>query len=54
MNNLSDDYDEAPEDIPKHQTLLLLLALFGFAPLLAQFFFNLWQFDTYQDRKSVV
>ena len=48
MNNLADDYDEAPEDIPKHQTLLLLLALFGFAPLLAQFFFNLWQFDTYQ------
>jgi len=48
MNNLPDDYDEAPEDIPKHQTLLLLLALFGFAPLLTQFFFNLWQFDTYQ------
>ena len=48
MNNLPDDYDEAPEDIPKNQTLLLLLALFGFAPLLTQFFFNLWQFDTYQ------
>jgi exosortase len=48
MNNFPDDYDEAPEDIPKNQTLLLLLALFGFAPLLTQFFFNLWQFDTYQ------
>ena len=48
MNNLSEDYDDAPEDIPKNQTLLLLLALFGFAPLLTQFFFNLWQFDTYQ------
>ena len=48
MNNLPDDYDEAPEDIPKHQALLLLVALFGFAPLLTQFFFNLWQFDTYQ------
>ena len=48
MNNLPDDYDEAPEVIPKNQTLLLLLALFGFAPLLTQFFFNLWQFDTYQ------
>jgi len=48
MNNLPEDYDEALEDIPKNQTLLLLLALFGFAPLLTQFFFNLWQFDTYQ------
>jgi exosortase len=48
MNNFPDDYDEAAEDIPKNQTLLLLLALFGFAPLLTQFFFNLWQFDTYQ------
>lgn len=48
MNDFSDDYDDAPEDIPKNQTLLLLLALFGFAPLLTQFFFNLWQFDTYQ------
>ena len=48
MNNLPDEHDEAPEDIPKNQTLLLLLALFGFAPLLTQFFFNLWQFDTYQ------
>ena len=48
MNSLPVDYDEAPEDIPKNQTLLLLLALFGFAPLLTQFFFNLWQFDTYQ------
>ena len=48
MNNFPDDYDEAPEDIPKNQTLLLLLALFGFAPLLTQFFLNLWQFDTYQ------
>ncbi|NDG72820.1 MAG: exosortase/archaeosortase family protein, partial [Proteobacteria bacterium] len=48
MNNFPDDDDEAPEDTPKHQTLLLLLALFGFAPLLTQFFFNLWQFDTYQ------
>jgi len=48
MNDLPEDYDEAPEDIPKNQTLLLLLALFGFAPLLTQFFFNLWQFDTYQ------
>ena len=48
MNNLSNDYDEAPEITPKNQTLLLLLALFGFAPLLTQFFFNLWQFDTYQ------
>ena len=48
MNSLPVDYDEAPEDIPKNQTLLLLLALFGFTPLLTQFFFNLWQFDTYQ------
>ena len=48
MKNFPDDYDEAHEDIPKNQTLLLLLALFGFAPLLTQFFFNLWQFDTYQ------
>jgi len=47
-NNSPDDYDETPEDIPKHQTLFILLALFGFTPLLAQFFFNLWQFDTYQ------
>jgi len=48
MNNVPEDYDDAPEEIPKNQTLLLLLALFGFAPLLTQFFFNLWQFDTYQ------
>jgi len=48
MNNFSDDRDEALEVIPKNQTLLLSLALFGFAPLLTQFFFNLWQFDTYQ------
>jgi exosortase len=27
---------------------LALIALVGFGPLLAQFFFNLWQFDTYQ------
>jgi len=48
MNSLPDDYDEAPEIISKNQTLLLLLALFGFAPLLTQFFLNLWQFETYQ------
>jgi len=33
---------------PLTPTVLALIALVGFGPLLAQFFFNLWQFDTYQ------
>ena len=33
---------------PVTPTLLGLLALAGFGPLLAQFFYNLWQYDTYQ------
>jgi len=33
---------------PLTPTLLLLIALAGFGPLLAQFFYNLWQYDTYQ------
>ena len=27
---------------------LVLIGLVGFGPLMAQFFYNLWQFDTYQ------
>jgi len=42
------DYSEASEQKPRKQTYLVLLALFGFAPLLIQFFLNLWQFNTYQ------
>jgi len=42
------DYSEATEQKPRKQTYLVLLALFGFAPLLTQFFLNLWQFNTYQ------
>ena len=33
---------------PLTPTILGLIALAGFGPLLAQFFYNLWQFDTYQ------
>jgi len=33
---------------PLTPTLLTLIALVGFGPLLAQFLFNLWNFDTYQ------
>lgn len=33
---------------PLTPTLLGLIALAGFGPLLAQFFYNLWQYDTYQ------
>jgi hypothetical protein len=33
---------------PLTPTLLILISLAGFGPLLAQFFYNLWQFDTYQ------
>lgn len=35
-------------DRPLTPTLLALIALAGFGPLMAQFFYNLWQFDTYQ------
>ena len=33
---------------PLTPTVLALIALAGFGPLMAQFFYNLWQFDTYQ------
>ena len=33
---------------PLTPTILGLIALAGFGPLLAQFFYNLWQYDTYQ------
>jgi len=33
---------------PLTPTLIVLIALTGFGPLMAQFFYNLWQFDTYQ------
>jgi len=33
---------------PLTPTTLALIALAGFGPLMAQFFYNLWQFDTYQ------
>jgi exosortase len=33
---------------PLTPTLLLVLTLVGFGPLLGQFLFNLWNFDTYQ------
>jgi exosortase len=33
---------------PLTPTVLALIALVGFGPLMAQFFYNLWQFDTYQ------
>jgi exosortase len=33
---------------PLSPTVLALIALAGFGPLMAQFFYNLWQFDTYQ------
>ncbi len=33
---------------PLTPTVLALIALGGFGPLMAQFFYNLWQFDTYQ------
>jgi len=33
---------------PLTPTILALIALVGFGPLLAQFFYNLWQFNTYQ------
>ncbi len=33
---------------PLTPTVLALIALVGFGPLLAQFFYNLWQFNTYQ------
>ena len=48
MSTLSSDIDEVPEKFPSNPILLLLLAFCGFVPLLAQFFFNLWKFDTYQ------
>jgi exosortase len=35
-------------DRPLTPTFLALIALAGFGPLMAQFFYNLWQFDTYQ------
>ena len=33
---------------PLSPSFLALIALAGFGPLMAQFFYNLWQFDTYQ------
>jgi exosortase len=33
---------------PLTHSVLALIALAGFGPLMAQFFYNLWQFDTYQ------
>jgi len=33
---------------PLTPTVLALIVLVGFGPLLAQFFYNLWQFNTYQ------
>jgi len=48
MSNLSSDIDEVSEKFSSSPILLLLLAFCGFVPLLAQFFFNLWKFDTYQ------
>ena len=33
---------------PLTPSILALIALAGFGPLMAQFFYNLWQFDTYQ------
>ena len=42
------DYDYQYPARPLTPALLGLLALVGFGPLLAQFLFNLWNFDTYQ------
>ena len=33
---------------PLTPTILFMIALAGFGPLLAQFFYNLWQYNTYQ------
>ncbi|MEI8294659.1 MAG: exosortase U [bacterium] len=42
------DTHHLTDENERNQKVLVLLAFFGFAPLLAQFLFNLWQFDTYQ------
>ena len=47
---MTDSQDSHPpqEERPLTPLLLALIALLGFGPLLAQFLFNLWNFDTYQ------
>jgi exosortase len=48
-NEVNDSTDGGLEDgRPLSPMLLGILALAGFGPLLAQFLFNLWKFDTYQ------
>lgn len=49
MENTHDSHDDDSQGgRPLSPVLIGIIALIGFGPLLAQFLFNLWKFDTYQ------
>lgn len=45
---MTDSTSVSEDGRPLTPTILIILAVVGFGPLLAQFLFNLWNFDTYQ------